>query len=46
MKKIFLLNRIVDQHVIIDLSEMHSTPWSAQYMKLYKDNMVHETPIM
>ena len=46
MKKIFLFNRIVDQHVIIDLSEMHTTPWSSQYMKLYKDNMVHETPLM
>lgn len=28
-KKIFLFNRIVDQHVITDLSDMHSTPWSS-----------------
>ena len=32
--------------MITDLSDMHSTPWSSQYMKLYKDNMAQETPLM
>ena len=45
-KKIFLFSRIVDQHVITDLSDIHTTPWSSQFMKLYKDNMVNETPLM
>ena len=46
MKKIFLFSRVADVHVLTDLSEMHSTPWSAQWMKLYKDNVNTETPIM
>ena len=46
MKKIFLFKRIVDQHVITDLSDMHATPWSSQYMKLFKDSMNNETPLM
>jgi len=45
-KKIFLFNRIVDMHVITDLSNIHQTPWSTQYMKLYKDNLMNDTPIM
>lgn len=44
--KIFLFARTADMHVITDLSEMHSTPWSAQWMKIYKDNINTETPIM
>mmetsp|Transcript_3877 Transcript_3877/g.4539 ORF Transcript_3877/g.4539 Transcript_3877/m.4539 type:complete len:80 (+) Transcript_3877:3437-3676(+) len=28
-KKIFLFSRVVDMHVITDLSDMHQTPWSA-----------------
>ena len=46
IKKIFLFNRVSDMHVLTDLSEMHSTPWAAQWMKVYKDNIAHETPIM
>ena len=46
MKKIFLFSRIVDQHVITDLSDLHSTPWSSQFMKLCKDNLANDTPIM
>ena len=46
IKKIFLFNRVCDMHVITDLSEMHSTPWAAQWMKVYKDNIAAETPIM
>lgn len=45
-KKIFLFNRIVDQHVITDLSDMHSTPWSSQFMKLYRESIINDTPIM
>ena len=46
LKKIFLFNRITDLHVITDISDMHSTPWSAQYMKIYKESLINETPIM
>ena len=45
-KKIFLFNRIVDQHVITDLSDMHSTPWSSQFMKLYRESIINDTPLM
>mmetsp|Transcript_1630 Transcript_1630/g.2249 ORF Transcript_1630/g.2249 Transcript_1630/m.2249 type:complete len:144 (-) Transcript_1630:1334-1765(-) len=45
-KKIFLFSRVVDMHVITDLSDMHQTPWSAQFMKLYQDNLINDTPIM
>lgn len=33
-------------HVISDVSEMHCAPWAAQWMKIYKDNIASETPIM
>ena len=33
-------------HVITDLSDMHKTPWSSQFMKLYQENLVNDTPIM
>ena len=46
IKKIALFSRVADLHVITDLSEMHSTPWSAQWMKIYKDNINTETPVM
>ena len=46
LKKIFLFNRITDLHVITDISDMHSTPWAAQYMKVYRDCLSNETPIM
>lgn len=46
MKKIFLFSRVADMHVITDLSEIHSTPWAAQYMKIYKDSIANEAPIM
>lgn len=29
LKKIFLFSRIIDMHVITDISDMHSTPWSS-----------------
>lgn len=45
-KKIFLFSRIIDMHVITDLSDMHQTPWSSQFMKLYQDNLLNDTPIM
>lgn len=44
--KIFLFSWIADMHVITDLSEMHSMPWSSQWMKVYKENIHTETPIM
>ncbi len=25
---------------------MHSQPWSSQYMSVFKDNMVNDTPVM
>jgi hypothetical protein len=46
LKKIFLFSRITDMHVITDISDMHSTPWSAQYMKIYRDCLTSETPVM
>ena len=33
-------------HVITDLSDMHQTPWASQFMKLYQDNLLNDTPIM
>lgn len=33
-------------HVLTDLSDMHSTPWAAQYMKVYRDSLANETPVM
>jgi hypothetical protein len=32
IKKIFLFNRIVDLHIITDLSDVYNTPWAAQWM--------------
>jgi hypothetical protein len=31
-KKVSLLYRVADLHVIGDLSEQHSTPWASQWM--------------
>lgn len=45
-KKISLLYRVADLHVISDLSEQHSTPWASQWMQLYKDGIRDDNPIM
>lgn len=46
IKKIFLFNRIVDLHIITDLSDVYNTPWAAQWMQIYKDGIEAEKPIM
>ena len=46
IKKIFLFNRVADMQVICDLSDMYPTPWASQWMRIYKDQMGSEKPIM
>ena len=38
--------RAVDIHVITDTSDMHTTPWSSQWMKVYRDSISSENPVM
>jgi hypothetical protein len=46
IKKIFLFNRCADMQVICDLSDMYPTPWASQMMRIYKDQMAAEKPVM
>eukprot|EP00347_Sterkiella_histriomuscorum_P008181 403346072 len=46
MKKIQLFLKTIDMHILTDLQEIYSQPWSTQWMKLSKDCLVAESPIM
>ena len=46
VKKIFIMQRVVDLHVISDVSEIYSMPWASQWMQIYKENIASETPIL
>ena len=46
IKKIFLFNRLADMHVLTDLSAQYPTPWAAQWMKIYRDGILADKPVM
>ena len=46
VKKIQIMERVIDLHVVSDLSETFSIPWASQWMQIYKENIASETPIM
>lgn len=46
VKKIQLFSRVIDQHILTDLSEVYSQPWGSQYIKLQSDNLLNEAPLM
>ena len=46
VKKITLFQKVIDLNVITDISDVYSTPWSSQWMKICKECILNDAPIM
>lgn len=46
MKKIHFFTRVIDMNILVDLNEIYTHPWSAQWLKVTAENTCNDSPIM
>lgn len=46
IKKIHFFKRVIDLSLLVDLSEVYSSPWSAQWLKATTECTMNDSPIM
>ena len=46
IKKIHFFTRVIDLNILVDLSEIYTHPWSAQWIKSMAESTLNDSPMM